>query len=350
MMRPCAPIAPPQKTLGRWHRCSRGAVAILCLGYVAAVVGAWIVLQQAERWWLATILMFAPRWLLAAPLVVLVPASLLVRPRWLVVLFAAALLVAWPVMGFNVPWRQLVGSAPAGTRFRVMTLNMHYTDAVPQTLELLIGTEALDVVAIQEWYGGERSELRYTPNWHVHATSELFLASRHPIRAVSQLGGNSMSEQGLAAHYELETPAGPVHVFNVHAATTRDGIKGIIHENRGGREEVQANSDLRREQSEYVASQAAACRGAVLILGDLNTPPQSPIFTEVWTDYTDAFSAAGWGWGYTFIGARTTVRIDHVLAGKGWHCRDCWVGPKVGSPHRPVIAELVWPGENARQE
>ena len=41
---------------------------------------------------------------------------------------------------------------------------------------------------------------------------------------------------------------------------------------------------------------------------------------------------------------KTTVRIDHVLAGKGWNCVRCWVGPNVGSPHRPVLADLVWTG------
>ena len=61
--------------------------------------------------------------------------------------------------------------------------------------------------------------------------------------------------------------------------------------------------------------------------------------------YTDAFSEAGRGWGYTFIGAKTTVRIDHVLISKGWHRAACRVGPNVGSPHRPVIADLVWTGE-----
>jgi vancomycin resistance protein VanJ len=42
------------------------------------------------------------------------------------------------------------------------------------------------------------------------------------------------------------------------------------------------------------------------------------------------------------------VRIDHILAGPGWYCARCWVGPDVGSPHRPVLADLIatWKGEN----
>jgi endonuclease/exonuclease/phosphatase (EEP) superfamily protein YafD len=83
-----------------------------------------------------------------------------------------------------------------------------------------------------------------------------------------------------------------------------------------------------------------------MIVGDFNTPPESTIFPHVWEDYRDAFSAAGWAYGYTFFGSGTMVRIDHILAGKGWSCSACRVGSHVGSPHRPVIADLVWTGDN----
>jgi endonuclease/exonuclease/phosphatase (EEP) superfamily protein YafD len=80
----------------------------------------------------------------------------------------------------------------------------------------------------------------------------------------------------------------------------------------------------------------------VLLAGDFNTPPESALFSQLWGGYTDAFSTAGWGWGYTFRSWKTTVRIDHILAGPGWSCERCWVGPYVGSPHRPVLADLTY--------
>jgi endonuclease/exonuclease/phosphatase (EEP) superfamily protein YafD len=49
-------------------------------------------------------------------------------------------------------------------------------------------------------------------------------------------------------------------------------------------------------------------------------------------------------WSYTFFGGKTAVRIDHILAGPGWRCRRCRVGPDAGSPHRPVIADMTWVG------
>jgi endonuclease/exonuclease/phosphatase (EEP) superfamily protein YafD len=324
-----------------------------CAGlYLAAVVAVWLVVASAaERWWPATVLLFAPRMLLAVPLVVLVPAALWTRSRVAVAAaLAAGVLVAGPVMGFNIPWSRLGPDTVSGQRLRVLTLNMHYGQNDPRGFEALMKSSGPHVVAVQEWQGAEKSLLEAAPGWHVHATPRLFLASRHPIRSATELGDDSMGAHASAAHYELETPSGLVHLFSLHTATTREGISDILHKCRNGPSELQENSDRRREQMEFGAGRAAACPGPVVVLGDFNTPPQSPFFGRVWRGYSNAFSAAGWGWGYTFCGARTMVRIDHILLGPDWRCTGCQVGPAVGSPHRPVIADLVWLGSPSAGE
>ena len=78
--------------------------------------------------------------------------------------------------------------------------------------------------------------------------------------------------------------------------------------------------------------------------GDFNTPPDSAMFREYWSSYGNAFSTAGFGWGYTHFTRRTAVRIDQILYSRGWQCKRCWVGPNVGSEHRPVIADVEWIG------
>lgn len=323
----------------------RWILTFVCWAYMAIAIAAWLMLQWADEWWPATLLMFSPRWIFALPLIPLLPITWLVRSRLMVVVLAAGLIVAWPVMGFNVPWPLLTSSTPSDATIRVMTLNMHYSKTDPKALEDLIAKSSTDIIAVQEWGGYEETALRSDPAWHIHATPRLFLASRYPIKNTVELGKNSMSEHASLAHYELNTPIGTVHVFSIHTATTREGIHDIIHENRSGPAELRENSSLRREQSAFAASKAAECHGPVLIMGDFNTTSASVIFSEVWGGYTDAFTAAGWGCGYTFIGSKTAVRIDHILIGEGWTCTSCRAGPYVGSPHRPVIAELIWTGD-----
>jgi vancomycin resistance protein VanJ len=159
-----------------------------------------------------------------------------------------------------------------------------------------------------------------------------------------------MGEQGLVTRYELATPAGAVTLFSLHFATPRDDLRKVIHENERGPDDLSANSSLRGVQAANVARAAENVTGPVLLVGDFNTPPESIYFRRIWPRYTDAFSAAGWGWGYTFINSRTMVRIDHILAGEGWQCRRCWIGPNVGSSHRPVLADLLWTQSGAVNE
>jgi endonuclease/exonuclease/phosphatase (EEP) superfamily protein YafD len=85
---------------------------------------------------------------------------------------------------------------------------------------------------------------------------------------------------------------------------------------------------------------AAGTGATAVVAGDFNTPPDSGVYGDFWASFGNAFSEAGFGFGNTHFTHRTSLRIDHVLFGRGWRCRKCWVGPAVGSAHRPVIADL----------
>jgi endonuclease/exonuclease/phosphatase (EEP) superfamily protein YafD len=318
-------------------------VAVAGWLYLAAVLGAWALLRAGDLWGPATLLMFSPRWVLALPPLVLAPAAAAVRRRALGPVILGLVLALGPVMGFCVPWGRLGPDPGPGFRFRVLTCNMHHVRVDPAPLDRLVVETWPDVVALQEWRDSARSDVLARADWHVHRVQGLCLASRHPVRRAEWLGADSLGERGSVARYEIDTPAGLVTVFNLHLATPRFGLMGVAREGWDGLADLRANSARRREQSEYVAREAERAAGPVVVVGDFNTPPESALFRRVWGGYTDAFAAAGWGWGYTFISRRTVVRIDHVLAGPGWRCDHCRVGPDVGSPHRPVIADLTWP-------
>ena len=72
-----------------------------------------------------------------------------------------------------------------------------------------------------------------------------------------------------------------------------------------------------------------------------NTLPDGVVFRESWGNFHDAFGEAGCGWGFTHYAMGTGVRIDHVLGGPGCAFEDCRIGPEVGSPHLPVIADVL---------
>lgn len=323
------------------RRLLRGAIAVLSWLSLAVVLAAWAFLHAGDLWWPATLLLFGPRWLLALPLFPLLLAAAVWRRRSLGLLLFTLLLVLGPVMGFHVPWPTLVPAASPALRLRVLTCNIHHQRPNRAALERLFAESQLDVVAMQELPSRESFASFAEGEWHVHRSYGHFFASRYPIRRAVRLGADSMTPPGSLVRYELETPLGPVVLFSLHFASPRDGLYAATHHPATGAAELESNSDVRQQQSENLTHLAAAVKGPVLLLGDFNTPSESALFRRVWVGYEDAFSSAGWGWGFTFLGARTAVRIDHILAGPGWRCQRCWVAPNVGPPHRPVLAELI---------
>jgi endonuclease/exonuclease/phosphatase (EEP) superfamily protein YafD len=106
--------------------------------------------------------------------------------------------------------------------------------------------------------------------------------------------------------------------------------------------DLRANTALRTAESEATRRWISRSPRPVLVAGDFNLPVDSVVYRRSWSWLTNAFSQAGTGFGSTKFTRWHGVRIDHVLGGPGWHCRRCWVGPDVGSDHRPVIADMVW--------
>jgi vancomycin resistance protein VanJ len=324
-------------------RFARRMIALAGWMALAAALTAWALLRAADEWGPATFLMFGPRWLFVLPPALLLLPALFFRRRSLAPISAALVVALWPVMGFNVPWSS-TGSVPAdGPRLRVLTCNMHYVEGNANSLSDLMETCRADVIALQEWPEEIQSNSLFGDDWHVHNEESLFLASRYPIRQAVLLGDDSTGEHGSVALYELETPAGRVSIFSLHLASPRADLKGAVRAGPEGLAAVEANTAVRERQLTFIAGEAGRISGPLLLVGDFNTPPESVLFRRTWKGYANAFGEAGWGWGYTFANRWTRVRIDHVLVGGNGQVSACWVGPNVGSPHKPVIANVCWP-------
>lgn len=315
-------------------------IAACCSLYLLIVLAAWLLLYAGDLWWPATYLLFSPRWVLAIPLIPLAVAAACWRRRSLIAVLLTLLLVLGPVMGFQIPWRAALSSPPPGTRVRVLTCNMHAQKPLQSAWERLLAETDPHIVAVQELTQG-KIDYFSGGQWHVHEEEGLFLASRYPIRRDVALGDDSYKGPGKLMRYEVETPAGVVVLFSLHFASPREGLKDTTEDPEAGFVELVENSEVRWEQSKDLVRLLDKETRPVLVVGDFNTPTESALFRRVWGRYTDSFLAAGWGWGYTFLGKSTTVRIDHILSGPGWHCERCWVGPYVGSPHHPVLADLI---------
>lgn len=359
-----AGTAPSRAAAGLRHRFRRGVAAargalpelppvvLRALGWAAwgyaALVGVVCVVlwTLGERWWPATVYLFGPRWVVLLPLALLVPAAALFRPRLLAPLLAAAGVMLFPVMGLRTGWRSWAGGEPAPGTLRVVSLNAAGEPWAAERLIARVAEWRPQVVAVQECTDAVAEAFGRVHGWALRRDEQLCVLSRFPVRSAEVMDRSRFDlvrDAGIggtsaAVRYTLETPGGPVQLVNLHLETPRKGLEGVL---RGSGGRVESNAISRDIESRVVSRWAAQGQLPVVVAGDFNLPVESRIYRESWGGFTNAFSRAGRGFGFTRFNGWIRVRIDHVLAGPGWRVDRAWVGPDVGSDHRPVVADLV---------
>lgn len=326
----------------------RRVIDAACWLYGLASILIWLLLRTTgDRWWPATVFLFGPRWIWSLPLVPLLIAALWVRRQALWILLPTAWIVLFPVMDLHVPWRLAIPRLHQGPHLRVLTCNLHRQAA--EALSALVAASAPDVVVIQEWPTGQPPTAFGAGYWHFSVNGELLLASRYPILKVTDLTVQHWPEPGMAVCYELEMPGGRVPFINLRLASPHMQLEDLRWRAPSAPEEVQANGEARLQQSRIVSGYAANLGPATLLAGDFNTTQGGVIFHQCWSRFSNVFSAAGYGFGHTYFAPRVSMRLDYVLTGPAWRSRRCWVGPDVGSPHRPLIADLEFVGVTERR-
>jgi vancomycin resistance protein VanJ len=314
---------------------------VVCWGYLLTILAVWIFLrQEGERWWPATLLMVSPRWPFAVPAALLWLCVISAR-RWgsALVMTAATAALVGPLLGLRL-------SLPVGTdergELRLLSCNIHRQQVNTEQLAAFIGSTQPDVVVLQDWSSAEHDLLFAGPGWHVRRDGQLLIASHFPIARVTSVDfgdrvGSGPDERSAAACYDLQSPTGPIRLINVHLASPHTGMLTFLHDHG---QELDENADRRWRESATLRNLVESSTDPVVLAGDFNTTDDSAILREQWADFADAFSERGLGIGYTYLNRHTQLRIDHVLAGPGWQILRCWVGPAVGSPHRPLVADL----------
>lgn len=225
---------------------------------------------------------------------------------------------------------------PGGTSLRVATFNVYtandrYNDALNWINKT--NPDLIFLPEVDETWAAKLSPLRKT---HPHAIEHFVegnfgfaLYSKHPILNHSIKPCGDMELPLLIA--KISTPKGDITLLGAHPvppttefwASERDAFL--------------------REIARHSTSHA----GPHLLLGDLNATRWShgmkPIFDAGWIDTSEGHGApATWMNKNPLI----AIPIDHIMflpnKGDTMHCRNRWVGPDLGSDHRPVVAEIVW--------
>jgi vancomycin resistance protein VanJ len=339
-----------QKARRRWP--ARIAWLSSWTALAVALVG-WLGLTAlADRNGVGTLLAFGPSWLMVVPAVLSIPFALWGDRRALIPLAWAGLVVAWPVMGWNFPWRALTAeTTPEDLSLRLLTINKGMVKTFdPIALRNLIIEREAQVVLMQEASGMTLDQLRLGEEWTLKANGELVVISRLPIDRVEALTGTEHDGKAAALRCDIRTPKGTVHVIAIHLRSAREGITAAIKHGPFQYGVIGSNLQERSATSlavaEWVAGIPMMEPGPVVVGGDFNLPPASALLARHWGWLRDSHLDAGWGWGLTWFSSWHGLRIDHLMADP--EARWTWseVGPNVGSDHRPLLAEVHWTAPN----
>lgn len=319
------------------------SVWIVAWIYLTLVLGmAGLLWFAGDRWWLATLLTFGPRWIALVPLPGLVPPALLFRRSALLPLAAALVVAVGPIMGLCLSWRGLVGPPldTRGDRLRVLTCNVGGS-ARESALADLIGAENPDIAVLVE--AGSDCEKLFEPRaeWHFSRDGGNLIASRLPIVRSEPLRSDQLVALNRPAlHCEIAAPRGKLQIAAVHLETPREGLEAVRYTRWHGAAEMERTTSIRRIESELASGMAADFSGPAIIAGDFNMPVDSTIYQQYWSAWQNALSTAGLGFCQTKFTSHFGVRIDHILANDDWEILSARVGPQTGGDHRPVVADL----------
>jgi vancomycin resistance protein VanJ len=316
-------VSPPS----RWRRALFWAIVLEIVAVVLFVAA----LLLGERSRSTLILLYLPR----LPLLVALVAGALLTPltqRRVRVLVAIqvglGLVVLFPVMGLVVATSRSVQQP-----VHLASYNVFFGKAGrPALIDEIVAMPA-DLVVLQAAFGSLGDKLRERlPDRTIRQDGELVLVSKFPVRAVVVPPPLSDGTPAMFVQYVVDTPAGDLRIYNVHAYSPRHALFG----------DHETGNNIGQREGQIGAAVAAA-RSDVppfVIAGDTNLPALSAIARRQFSGLTDAFADVGLGFGYTFPAKRPWMRIDRALGSDGVRFASVRVGPLGASDHRPIFVDL----------
>ncbi|MCA9964207.1 MAG: endonuclease/exonuclease/phosphatase family protein [Anaerolineales bacterium] len=276
------------------------------------------------------------------------------RPHYLVLLLLFTLLFVWRkrygraaltavfatinlvlVAPLYVPSAASVVHAADAPTYRAVMLNV-YTDGkhYGEVLDFL-HTADPDVIVLTEVLQGWSKALEpllatypYTNYEAARNYGGTVIYSRFPLAAGSSFAAISANGNGRpTALVQLDIAGQPITVIGTHPRSPQS--VGRMEE--------------RNAQMVELGNKVAQQSGAVLLLGDLNTTPWSPIFKQFLALSGLTNGRLGFGLQATWpsLVGSLGIPIDHALISPGIYITQFQRGPNVGSDHYPIIVDFA---------
>jgi vancomycin resistance protein VanJ len=230
--------------------------------------------------------------------------------------------------------------APVERTLRVVTWNIHdRLDRLPELRET-IGRLNPDILCLQEANARRFEEVM--PGARRVRTHSTLILTHGDIRSrrIIRLGEPG---QPLRAPLEADIVLDGMRlkVLNVHLYSLQLA-SALKHPPSAESEQLAEDVfAVRDTQVDAVLEWLEAQDGPALVAGDFNTPPRGHVYRRLADAATDAFAAAGQGYGWTFPSHAPVLRIDYVWLNRDLTAVGCYRLRGGPSDHCPVVADIA---------
>lgn len=240
----------------------------------ASVIGLSLLPLAARAWWGFELTANFRLQYVVAGFVLLVLLALLRRPLWCAALAGSIVFSAWPLAAYPpIPGLDTAraaataGAAASPSALKLATANLFFLNSQVARLVPILRAASPDVVMLEEFTPAaqaELQELRAAYPYRVEAPDEtpygIALLSRYPLRSQRTFPlGTTRAVQA-----QVMGPGARFTIVGVHlrSPTSREGA-------------AERNRELT-----LLAAVRAEIRGPLVVIGDFNTTPFSPFFTD----------------------------------------------------------------------
>ena len=321
------------------------AVLVLTVAYLVTLVAGWLWISlKADGYWLITLYLFSPRWVVALPLLLMIPVTIAVRWKttWIYVLHLSVIIFG--LMDYRV---NLVRDAvvPSEHDFSVMACNLGGGNPDLEILTSSVRDNAVDVLLLQECSAATSKRLFGQLHWEHQQRYNMAIGSRYPLIDCEIVANHPKSHYYAIAAVQatVQFPKGhSAQLVSVHLPTFRPAFEHLqrLSVSEGQMRMAELGQTYREVANEILKS-VTTTDSCVIIGGDFNVPCESLYYRDHWSSFQNAFEISGAGFGYTKHTRFHGVRIDHILGNDAVDVRQAFVGPDFGGDHRPLVARLT---------
>jgi endonuclease/exonuclease/phosphatase family metal-dependent hydrolase len=234
----------------------------------------------------------------------------------------------------------------------------------------IIGESDADVVCLQEYgqfespklgrsYLKQMAKLGYTEyvlsrdysRVTYSYSSGVAIFSKHPIIAKERIPFRSSAESMLLA--DVKFGKDTIRFFTAHLQSykfsaqeleqiekVKDKEKPAMLQSKSLISKMQRAFRNRGAQVDQAAAVIEKSKNPQVVCLDMNDVPTSYAYWKMRGDRSDAFLAAGFGMGVTYMSILPTLRIDYIFAHPSFKVAQVKVSDKHFSDHLPLVADL----------